>query len=165
MQRGSSSTARSTTTHAARRSRKRGHSYASRTDSETILHLYEERGLDFIHDIEGDYAIAIWDARAQQLVLVRDRIGVKPLYIYHRDVASSSHPRSKRFFSIPLSRPTSMKNRCYDYLSFLTTPAPSDLFRDIQKPPGRSLIVLKRDGTIKMQCYWDALPSPASAGA
>jgi asparagine synthase (glutamine-hydrolysing) len=60
----------------------RGHKYASRTDSEKILHLYEERGLDFIHEIEGDYAIALWDAAKQQLVLVRDRIGVKPLYFY-----------------------------------------------------------------------------------
>src|ERR1051325_282569 len=63
---------------------KRGHKYASRTDSETILHLYEERGLDFIHDIEGDYGIALWDANKQQLVLVRDRIGVKPLYFYQQ---------------------------------------------------------------------------------
>src|SRR5829696_8163952 len=52
----------------------RGHVYASRTDSETILHLYEERGLEFVHDIEGDYAIAIWDASARRLVLVRDRV-------------------------------------------------------------------------------------------
>src|ERR1051326_1376741 len=55
----------------------RGHVYASRTDSETILHLYEERGLDFVHDIEGDYAIAVWDEPRERLVLVRDRVGVK----------------------------------------------------------------------------------------
>jgi asparagine synthase (glutamine-hydrolysing) len=64
---------------------KRGHKYSSRTDSETILHLYEERGLDFIHEIEGDYGIALWDANKEQLILVRDRIGVKPLYFYHKD--------------------------------------------------------------------------------
>ena len=63
----------------------RGHKYFSRTDSETILHLYEERGLDFIHEIEGDYGIAIWDENKDRLVLVRDRIGVKPLYFYHKD--------------------------------------------------------------------------------
>src|SRR3569832_1953731 len=64
---------------------RRGHKYSSRTDSETILHLYEERGVDFIHEIEGDYGIAIWDANKERLVLVRDRIGVKPLYFYHKD--------------------------------------------------------------------------------
>jgi asparagine synthase (glutamine-hydrolysing) len=61
----------------------RGHTYHSQTDSETIIHTYEERGLDFVHDIEGDYAIALWDAKLEQLVLVRDRIGVKPLYFDH----------------------------------------------------------------------------------
>src|SRR5918997_3778284 len=71
--------------HAALREglEERGHVYSSRTDSETILHLYEERGLDFVHDIEGDYAIALWDERLEKLVLVRDRVGVKPLYYFH----------------------------------------------------------------------------------
>ena len=77
----------------------RGHRYASRTDSETILHLYEERGLDFIHDIEGDYAIAIWDARAQQLVLVIASASSRFISI-NRTAALSSLPRSRRFFSI-----------------------------------------------------------------
>ncbi|HEX3187796.1 MAG TPA: asparagine synthase (glutamine-hydrolyzing) [Pyrinomonadaceae bacterium] len=138
----------------------RGHRYASRTDSETILHLYEERGLDFIHDIEGDYAIAIWDARAQQLVLVRDRIGVKPLYFYHRDGRFIFASEIKAILQHPAVTPDIDEESLYDYLSFLTTPAPSTLFRDIQKLPAGHMIVLKRDGTIKMQCYWDALPSP-----
>src|SRR5919198_1156425 len=54
----------------------RGHVYASQTDSETILHLYEERGLDFVHEIEGDFAITLWDADSERLVLARDRAGV-----------------------------------------------------------------------------------------
>src|SRR4026207_2046790 len=138
----------------------RGHKYASRTDSETIIHAYEERGLDFIHDIEGDYAIALWDARAQQLVLVRDRIGVKPLYFYHRDGRFIFASEIKAILQHPAVTPDIDEESLYDYLSFLTTPAPSTLFRDIQKLPAGHMIVLKRDGTIKMQCYWDALPSP-----
>jgi asparagine synthase (glutamine-hydrolysing) len=59
---------------------RRGHVYASRTDSETILHLYEERGLDFVNALEGDFAIALWDAARERLVLARDPLGVKPLY-------------------------------------------------------------------------------------
>ncbi|HSE97076.1 MAG TPA: asparagine synthetase B, partial [Blastocatellia bacterium] len=58
----------------------KGHEYRSRADTETIIHLYEEYGLDFVSRIEGDFAIALWDSRKIRLILVRDRIGVKPLY-------------------------------------------------------------------------------------
>ena len=136
----------------------RGHRYASRTDSETILHLYEERGLDFIHDIEGDYAIALWDARAQQLVLVRDRIGVKPLYFYHRDGRFIFASEIKAILQHPAVTPDVDEQALYHYLTFLTTPAPATLFRDIQKLPAGHLLVLKRDGTVTIQQYWDALP-------
>jgi asparagine synthase (glutamine-hydrolysing) len=54
----------------------RGHKYSSRTDTETILHLYEELGLDFVNEIDGDFAIALWDDAREQLLLVRDRIGL-----------------------------------------------------------------------------------------
>lgn len=142
---------------------KRGHRYASRSDSETLLHLYEERGLDFIHDIEGDYAIALWDARQKQLVLVRDRIGVKPLYFYHRDGRFIFASEIKAILQHPAVTPDIDEESLYDYLTFLTTPASSTLFRDIQKLPAGHMLVLKHDGTIKMQRYWDALPSDAPA--
>jgi asparagine synthase (glutamine-hydrolysing) len=136
----------------------RGHTYASRTDSETILHLYEERGLDFIHDIEGDYAIAIWDAAKQQLVLVRDRIGVKPLYFYHRDGRFIFASEIKAILQHPAVTPDIDEQSLYHYLTFLTTPAPTTLFRDIQKLPAGHVLTLKRDGTINVRQYWDALP-------
>src|SRR5678815_3701772 len=59
---------------------KRGHTLKTAGDSETILHLYEDHGLDFVHHLNGMFAIAIWDAGRQRLVLARDRMGVKPLY-------------------------------------------------------------------------------------
>ncbi len=136
----------------------RGHRYASRTDSETILHLYEERGLDFINDIEGDYAIAIWDAREQQLVLVRDRIGVKPLYFYHRDGRFIFASEIKAILQHPAVTPDIDEQQLYHYLTFLTTPAPATLFRDIRKLPAGHFLVLKRDGSLNIQRYWDALP-------
>jgi asparagine synthase (glutamine-hydrolysing) len=136
----------------------RGHKYASRTDSETILHAYEERGLDFIHDIEGDYAIAIWDAAKQQLVLVRDRIGVKPLYFYHKDGRFIFASEIKAILQHPAVTPDIDEQSLYHYLTFLTTPAPTTLFRDIQKLPAGHVLTLKRDGTLNIQQYWDALP-------
>lgn len=136
----------------------RGHKYSSRTDSETILHLYEERGLDFIHDIEGDYAIALWDAAKQQLVLVRDRVGVKPLYFYHRDGRFIFASEIKAILQHPAVTADIDEQSLYHYLTFLTTPAPTTLFRDIQKLPAGHVLTLKRDGTLNVQQYWDALP-------
>jgi asparagine synthase (glutamine-hydrolysing) len=136
----------------------RGHKYSSRTDSETIIHLYEERGLDFIHEIEGDYAIALWDDAKQQLVLVRDRIGVKPLYFYHRDGRFIFASEIKAILQHPAVTPDIDEQSLYHYLTFLTTPAPTTLFRGIKKLPAGHVLTLKRDGTLNIQQYWDALP-------
>lgn len=137
----------------------RGHVYASRTDSETILHLYEERGLDFVHDIEGDYAISLWDAKREQLVLVRDRIGVKPLYFYHKDGRFIFASEIKAILKHPSVSAEVDEDALYHYLTFMTTPAPSTLFRDIRKIPAGHMLTLKRDGEIKLKQYWDALPA------
>jgi len=136
----------------------RGHVYRSKTDSETILHLYEERGIDFVHDIEGDYGIAIWDATREQLVLVRDRIGVKPLYYYFKDGRFIFASEIKAILQHPAVTPDIDEKALYHYLTFLTTPAPSTLFRDIHKLPAGHLLILSRDGSLKMRQYWDALP-------
>jgi asparagine synthase (glutamine-hydrolysing) len=136
----------------------RGHKYSSRTDSETILHLYEERGLDFIHEIEGDYGIALWDANKEQLVLVRDRVGVKPLYFYHQAGRFIFASEIKAILQHPAVTPDIDEQALYHYLTFLTTPAPTTLFRDIHKLPAGHFLIVKRDGTVNMQRYWDALP-------
>src|ERR687883_1637693 len=136
----------------------RGHVYASRTDSETILHLYEERGLDFVHDIEGDYAICIWDERREQLTLVRDRIGVKPLYFYHKDGRFIFASEIKAILQHPSVTPDVDEESLYHYLTFLTTPAPHTLFRGINKIPAGHMAVIGRDGALKLEKYWDALP-------
>jgi asparagine synthase (glutamine-hydrolysing) len=136
----------------------RGHVYASHTDSETILHLYEERGLDFVQDIEGDYAIALWDAEREQLVLVRDRIGVKPLYFYHHDGRFIFASEIKAILQHPAVTADVDEESLYHYLTFLTTPAPHTLFRGIKKIPAGHMAVVKRDGTLQLVKYWDALP-------
>ncbi|MFZ0063115.1 MAG: asparagine synthase (glutamine-hydrolyzing) [Pyrinomonadaceae bacterium] len=136
----------------------RNHRYSSRTDSESILHLYEEQGLDFVHDLEGDYAIALWDAARDQLVLVRDRIGVKPLYFYHQDGRLIFASEIKAILEHPAVTAEVDEQSLFHYLTFLTTPAPHTLFKNIQKLPAGHMLVAKRDGTIKISRYWDALP-------
>jgi asparagine synthase (glutamine-hydrolysing) len=136
----------------------RGHKYSSRTDSETIIHLYEERGLDFVHDIEGDYAIALWDANVERLVLVRDRIGVKPLYYYFKDGRFIFASEIKAILQHSAVTPDIDERGLYHYLTFLTTPAPTTLFKDIYKLPAGHLLTLGRDGQLNIKQYWDALP-------
>jgi len=139
----------------------RGHVYGSRTDSETILHLYEERGLDFVHDVEGDYAIALWDADRERLVLARDRAGVKPLYFYQKDGRFIFASEIKAILEHPSVTPEVNEEALYHYLTFVTTPAPQTLFRDVRKLPAGHMLVVDRGGAGRMTQYWDALP-PAS---
>jgi len=135
----------------------RGHRYRSRTDTETIIHLYEERELDFVHDLEGDFAIALWDENAKRLVLARDRVGVKPLYytisggrlIFASEIkAIIEHPA--------VSRDIDEEALCH-YLTFLTTPAPQTLFAGIQKLPAGCLLTCDARGDVKITRYWDAI--------
>ncbi len=140
----------------------RGHVYASHTDSETILHLFEERGLDFVNEIEGDYAIALWDAKREQLVLARDRLGVKPLYFYQRDGRFIFASEIKAILAHPAVTAEVDEESLYHYLTFVTTPGPQTLFRDIQKLPAGHMLVVGRDGSTRIRQYWDALP-PAAA--
>src|SRR6266480_4436169 len=136
----------------------RGHVYASRTDSETILHLYEERGLDFVLDLEGDYAIALWDADREQLVLARDRAGVKPLYFYHQNGRFIFASEIKAILQHPAVTPEVNEEALYHYLTFVTTPAPQTLFRNVQKLPAGHMLTINRHGEVRISQYWDALP-------
>ncbi|HEV7475109.1 MAG TPA: asparagine synthase (glutamine-hydrolyzing) [Pyrinomonadaceae bacterium] len=140
-----------------------GHVYHSLTDSETILHLYEERGLDFINELEGDYAIALWDADREQLVLARDRVGVKPLYFSQQHGRFIFASEIKAILQYPAVTPEIDEESLYHYLTFLTTPAPSTLFAGIQKLPAGHLLVVNRNGSTDLKQYWDALPPAATS--
>jgi asparagine synthase (glutamine-hydrolysing) len=146
---------------------RRGHVYRSRTDSETIIHLYEERGLDFVNDIEGDFAIALWDSRRERLVLARDRVGVKPLYFAQASGRLVFASEIKSILAHPEVTTDVDEEALYHYLSFLTSPAPSTLFRGIKKIPAGHMLVCGRGGTVQTIRYWDALPpeTPTNGGA
>ncbi len=142
----------------------RGHRYASKADSETIIHQYEERGADFVNDIEGDFAIAIWDEARGELSLYRDRLGVKPLYFYHFEGRFIFASEIKAIVEHPEVVRDVDETALVDYLSFLTTPAPQTLFANIQKLPAGHRLVIGRDGVVKIDRYWDALPPTEKSG-
>lgn len=136
----------------------KGHKYHSRADSETIIHLYEEYGADFVEKIEGDFGIAIWDESREQIVLCRDRLGVKPLYFYIKDGRIIFASEIKAILEHPAVVRDIDEAALNDYLTFLTTPAPQTLFKDIQKLPAGHRLIINRNGDVKIDQYWDALP-------
>jgi asparagine synthase (glutamine-hydrolysing) len=135
----------------------KGHRYRSRTDTETIIHLYEERGLDFVQEIEGDFAIALWDEDKKRLVLARDRIGVKPLYYTVSDGRLIFASEIKAILEHPSVSRDVDGEALYHYLTFLTTPAPQTLFAGIQKLPAGCTLTCDGRGDVKVTRYWDAI--------
>jgi asparagine synthase (glutamine-hydrolysing) len=136
---------------------KSGHTYRSRADTETIIHLYEERGLDFVQEIEGDFAIALWDENKHRLVLARDRIGVKPLYYTIQNGRLIFASEIKAILAHPSIGREMDEESLYHYLTFLTTPVPRTLFAGINKLPAGCLLLCDSRGDIKITRYWDAI--------
>lgn len=143
---------------------KRGHQYKSRSDSETLLHLYEELGIEFINEIEGDFAIAIWDGERDRLLLARDRVGVKPLYFYLNDGRLIFASEIKAILAHPTVSAEVDEESLYHYLSFLVSPGPHTLFRGVRKIPAGHMLVFNRNGDIETIRYWDALPPDTLEG-
>ena len=125
------------------------------SDTEVILHAYEEWGIDCLQRFRGMFAIALWDARAQALWLIRDRIGVKPLYysIHGGRVAFASE--IKALLQDPNQKRAVHEEAFFHYLSFLTTPAPQTLFDGIKKLPCGTWLRVRADGQTTECRYWD----------
>jgi len=143
---------------------KRGHDFRSRTDTEAIIHLYEELQDECVPHLDGMFAFAIWDASRQRLLLVRDRLGKKPLYytevngqlLFASEIkALLEHPDVKRDLDLEALN---------HFLTFADTPSPYTLFAGIRKLPAGHLLSCDREGRINIQQYWSPLdgdPWPA----
>jgi asparagine synthase (glutamine-hydrolysing) len=141
-----------------RRELRQGGRYAWKTDhsdTEVVLHAFEEWGIDCLHRFRGMFAIALWDVKARQLWLARDRIGIKPLYysIHHGRINFASE--IKALLQDPEQKAAVHEEAFFHYLSFLTTPAPQTLFDGIRKLPGGTWLCVREDGTTREERYWD----------
>jgi asparagine synthase (glutamine-hydrolysing) len=125
------------------------------SDTEVILHAFEQWGIDCLHKFRGMFAIALWDANRGQLWLVRDRIGIKPLYysLHHGRLTFASE--IKALLQDPGQKREVHPEAFYHYLSFLTTPAPQTLFDGIKKLPGGTWLRVDANGEIREERYWD----------
>ena len=132
----------------------KGHRFKSRTDSEVIIHAYEEYGLEAINKLRGMFAFAVYDQRRKKLLLVRDRIGIKPLYYTFANGRLIFGSEIKSILQDPLVERRVNYQALYDYLGFEFVPAPQTMFAGIHKLPAGHHLVFE-NGNIDVQQYWD----------
>jgi len=132
----------------------RGHTLVTNSDTEAIIHLYEEKGPDCVLDLNGMFAYAIWDDARQRLVLARDRLGVKPLYFLERDGRVSFASEIKGLLADP-SVPRRLNYAALEeYLTFQNVFGEKTFFEGVRVlPPGHFLIAER--GTAEVREYWD----------
>jgi len=133
---------------------KNGHHFASQTDCEVIIHLYEKEGIECIKRLNGMFAFALWDSKNQTLFLCRDRIGIKPLFYYWNN---KSLVFASEIKSILCDHEVSKKidwNALSLYLTFNYIPAPYTIFKKIRKLNPASYIMVRKEG-LEIKEYWD----------
>jgi asparagine synthase (glutamine-hydrolysing) len=148
---------------------RRGHQFRSQTDTEVMLHLYEERGEEFLQDLNGMLALALWDERRGRLLLATDRFGKKPLYYFADGRRLLFGSELKALLADP-SVPRELDPEALSaYLALGYIPSPATIFRGIRKLPPASWMVVERDpqgGGVRLrgpQRYWSLryAPNPA----
>lgn len=133
---------------------KKGHIFCSRSDTEVIIHLYEELGTDCVEKLRGMFAFCIWDEKRKRLFLARDRIGQKPLNYAIKNGNIIFASEIKSILQDPeISREVDI-NALDSYLTYQYVPAPETMFSGINKlPPAHSLVW--ENGKIKIERYWN----------
>jgi asparagine synthase (glutamine-hydrolysing) len=144
---------------ALRRELEARHDFRTHSDVEVLVHLYEDRGLDFLDPVDGMFAIALWDASERRFVLARDRAGEKPLFYTWKDRAllfASELSALRVIDGVGLEEdPEALRL----YLAFGYLPAPHSPYRDIRKmPPGTMGIVTEGEASFRLRSYWSLRP-------
>lgn len=134
---------------------KRGHRFATGSDGEVILHLYEEKGEDFVEDLNGMFGIALWDSKKRRLILARDRMGIKPLhYMINSKGEIAFASELKALLKYPDWEPRLDIESLDLYLTYEYVPTPKTIYKGVSKlPPGHILIYEK--GNARLKEYWD----------
>ena len=133
---------------------KRGHKLVTSSDTEVLVHLYEEYGDDCVYLLRGMFAFAIWDSRLRRLFMARDRLGIKPLYFVQTEGELIFGSEIKAILQHPSVRSDLDVEALANFLSLRYVPAPQTMFKGIRSlPPGCSLACDHRG--VKISRYWD----------
>ncbi len=138
---------------------KKGHRFYTHSDTEVIVHLYEEYGEDFLGHLNGMFAIALWDDTRQKLILARDRLGEKPLYYFQNESGIAFASELKALATLP-DFPREVNNEAiYNYFSYLVVSAPATIYRGVNKlRPAHYLRF--QNGRTEIRRYWDVQFDP-----
>jgi len=133
----------------------RGHRFYTKTDTEVIIHLYEEYGYEFLNHLNGQFAIAIWDSSEQKLILARDRVGIIPLFFTILDNKTLLFGSEiKSLFKFPRIKKEIDPNGIAQIFTYWVNIPPTTSFKDINElSPGKFLVIDKNG--IELKQYWD----------
>jgi asparagine synthase (glutamine-hydrolysing) len=139
--------------------RGRGHALASRTDTEVLVHLYEDEGIGFIHRLNGMYAFALWIPARRTLHLVRDRFGIKPLYLHWDGTTLAFGSEVKSLVAAGAVKPELSLDAAVELLTFQNIHSERSLFEGVDMLPAGSVLTLSPHG-MQIERYWDPRPDP-----
>ena len=132
-----------------------GHRFYTRSDTEVIVHLYERYGLDFVHHLNGQFAIALWDQKRSRLVLARDRTGIRPLFHARSGGRLFFASEVKALFALgEIPRRLNMQ-ALGDIMTYWSVLGPQSIFDGVQSLEPGHLMVIERDGSERTRRYWD----------
>jgi asparagine synthase (glutamine-hydrolysing) len=132
---------------------RRGHRFYTQSDTETLVHLYEEFGERGVEQLRGMFAYAIWDTKARRLLVARDRVGIKPLYYTFEGERFLFGSELKAFFESPGFHPKLNPAAVQQYLSLLYIPGPDTIFEGVHELPPAHYLVFE-DGKLSLHRYW-----------
>jgi asparagine synthase (glutamine-hydrolysing) len=132
----------------------KGHRFSTHSDTEVLVHLYEEHGTELVHRLRGMFAFAIWDSAKQRLLIARDRVGIKPLFFAESAGTLVFGSEIKCLLECPWLD-TGIDPQAVDaFFAYTYIPAPHTIFRGIRKLPPGHLLVADASGT-RIEQYWD----------
>jgi asparagine synthase (glutamine-hydrolysing) len=132
----------------------RGHVFLTGSDCETIIHAYVEYGDEFVHKLNGMFGFALWDSRAKRLLIGRDRLGIKPIYLYNDGRRLAFASEAKSILALPGFNTALNQAALPDYLALGYVPAPLSIFQGITKLAPATILSV-RAGAIREQRYWN----------
>ncbi|MDB5084615.1 MAG: asnB [Bacilli bacterium] len=133
----------------------RGHEFTTFSDSEVLLHLFEEKGVDMVRELRGMFSFAIWNQNDQTLFAARDHFGIKPFYYTVTQDAIAFGSEIKSLLEVPGVKREVDREALWNYLTFQFVPDPMTMFQGIYKLPPAHYMLLRQD-QIQIKKYWQA---------